>query len=163
MELEKKVKERTYKQMLLVSMISMTMMFAGLTSAYVISTKREDWVNFEIPQAFYISTILILLGSLTFYLSKRAISNDKHSQTTVWLSVTLALGLGFVFFQLEGFSSTDRFRPLLYRRKKQYRHLIPLRDHNGAYGTHVRRTYRIDRNPLATPSSKVQQQQQTGA
>lgn len=104
MELEPKVKERTYKQMLLVSMISMTMMFAGLTSAYVVSTKREDWVNFEIPQAFYISTILILLGSLTFYLSKRAISHDRHAKTTFLLSLTLALGLGFVFFQLEGFS-----------------------------------------------------------
>lgn len=104
MELEQKVKERSYKQMLLVSMISMTMMFAGLTSAYVVSTKREDWVNFEIPQAFYISTLLILLGSLTFFLAKKALSHDLHSKTSLWLSVTLALGLGFVFFQLEGFA-----------------------------------------------------------
>ena len=42
MELEQKVKARSYKQMLLVSMISMTMMFAGLTSAYVVSTKRKS-------------------------------------------------------------------------------------------------------------------------
>jgi cytochrome c oxidase subunit 3 len=102
MGLEPKVKEKTFKQMLWVSMISMTMMFAGLTSAYVISTKREDWVNFELPQAFYISTILIVLSSLSFYMAKRSIA--KISRTTIYLVITLLLGIGFVFFQFQGFS-----------------------------------------------------------
>ena len=68
--MQQKVKERTYKQMLWISMISMTMMFAGLTSAYVVSKKREDWVSFELPTAFYISTLLIIISSITFYLAK---------------------------------------------------------------------------------------------
>jgi cytochrome c oxidase subunit 3 len=101
MGLEPKVKEKTFKQMLWVSMISMTMMFAGLTSAYVISTKREDWVNFELPQAFYISTILIVLSSLSFYLAKRSLAN--RGRTTLFLVITLLLGIGFVFFQFQGF------------------------------------------------------------
>jgi cytochrome c oxidase subunit 3 len=42
-------KSRTSKQMLYISMISMVMMFAGLTSAYIISKKRVDWVSFELP------------------------------------------------------------------------------------------------------------------
>ena len=41
-------------------MISMVMFFAGLTSAYVISMRRDDWVTFDLPDAFYISTILII-------------------------------------------------------------------------------------------------------
>ena len=65
MEMEKRVKERTFKQMLWIAMISMTMMFAGLTSAYVVSRAREDWVSFELPSAFYLSTILIVLSSLS--------------------------------------------------------------------------------------------------
>ena len=36
-------KRITAKPMLWVSIISMIMFFAGLTSAYVISMKREDW------------------------------------------------------------------------------------------------------------------------
>ena len=68
MKMEQKVKERTFKQMLWISMISMTMMFAGLTSAYVVSRAREDWVSFELPSAFYLSTILIVLSSLTFFM-----------------------------------------------------------------------------------------------
>jgi len=101
--MQQKVKERTYKQMLWISMISMTMMFAGLTSAYVVSKKREDWVSFELPTAFYISTILIIISSITFYLAKRSIQQNNSSKTSLFLSLTLALGLGFVYFQLQGF------------------------------------------------------------
>ena len=50
MEMEQSVKERTFKQMLWIAMISMTMMFAGLTSAYVVSRGREDWVSFELGE-----------------------------------------------------------------------------------------------------------------
>ena len=96
-------KEQSHKQMLLVSMISMTMMFAGLTSAYIVSKKREDWVSFELPTAFYISTILIILSSITFFLAKKSIKKDQKSQTSLFLGITLVLGIGFIFFQFHGF------------------------------------------------------------
>lgn len=98
------VKNKSYKQMLWVSMISMTMMFAGLTSAYVVSKSREDWVTFELPSAFFISTLLIILSSITFFLAKKAIKKDNRKQTTSLLLTTLILGLGFVYFQFQGFS-----------------------------------------------------------
>jgi len=99
-----KIKEKSYKQMLWFSMISMTMMFAGLTSAYVVSKNREDWVGFELPQAFYISTILIALSSLTFYLAKKFAKENKITLSTPLLVTTLILGIGFVYFQFHGFS-----------------------------------------------------------
>ena len=44
--------DRSYKLLLLFAMISMTMMFAGLTSAFIISKSRADWLkNFEMPIA----------------------------------------------------------------------------------------------------------------
>jgi len=101
--MEPKTKEKAYKQMLWISMISMTMMFAGLTSAYVVSKKREDWVGFDLPNAFYISTILIILSSITFYLAKYYIKQNKKSNTSIFLAFTLLLGLGFVYFQFQGF------------------------------------------------------------
>ena len=42
--------KRASKQMLYIGIVSMIMMFAGLTSAYIISSSREDWVSFEMPQ-----------------------------------------------------------------------------------------------------------------
>ena len=70
-------KKKSAKPMLWISMISMVMFFAGLTSAYVISMKREDWVNFGLPDAFYISTALIVVSSLTLILSQRFLKQDK--------------------------------------------------------------------------------------
>ena len=96
-------KEQSHKQMLWISMISMTMMFAGLTSAYIVSKKREDWVSFELPTAFYISTILIVLSSITFFFAKKFVIKEQRSLSNIFLGITLGLGLGFVFFQFQGF------------------------------------------------------------
>lgn len=100
----RQAKRKSAKPMLWVSMISMTMMFAGLTSAYVVSRKRSDWVSFDLPTAFYTSTILIVLSSITFVLAKHFIKSNNRKMTTMFLVITLLLGIGFVFFQFEGFN-----------------------------------------------------------
>jgi cytochrome c oxidase subunit 3 len=95
---------RSYKLILLFSMVSMTMMFAGLTSAFVVSKSRVDWLkDFELPSAFYLSTIVIMGCSVTFHLAKKAIQKDKKSATTTFLFATLALGILFVILQFVGF------------------------------------------------------------
>lgn len=96
-------KRKSAKPMLWVSMISMTMLFAGLTSAYIVSRNRDDWVSFDLPNAFYTSTILIVLSSITFILAKRFIKQNNRQLTSLFLVSTLILGIGFVFFQIEGF------------------------------------------------------------
>ncbi|WP_396193445.1 heme-copper oxidase subunit III [Flavobacterium sp.] len=96
---------RSYKLLLIFAMISMTMMFAGITSAFVVSKSRGDWMkDFVMPTPFYISTALILLCSLAFILAKKAIKKDDRNLTTILLLTTLALGIGFVYFQFEGFN-----------------------------------------------------------
>lgn len=95
---------RSYKLLLLFAMISMIMMFAGLTSAFVVSKSRADWLkNFELPTAFYYSTIVIIGCSITFHLAKKAIQKDKHQETTSFLLATLVLGISFVVLQFMGF------------------------------------------------------------
>ena len=97
-------KRKSAKPMLWISMISMVMFFAGLTSAYVISMKREDWVSFELPNAFYISTVLIVLSSISIILSQRFLKQDKRQQSILFLLITLVLGLAFVWQQYVGFN-----------------------------------------------------------
>ena len=95
---------RSYKLILLFSMVSMTMMFAGLTSAFVVSKSRVDWLkDFELPAAFYFSTIVIMGCSVTFHLAKKAIQKDNKNATTTFLFATLALGILFVILQFVGF------------------------------------------------------------
>ena len=97
-------KKKSAKPMLWISMISMVMFFAGLTSAYVISMNRDDWVSFDLPQSFYVSTILIVSSSITLFLSQRFLKQKKRQLSLILLVVTLLLGIGFVWQQYVGFN-----------------------------------------------------------
>jgi cytochrome c oxidase subunit 3 len=104
---------RSYKLLLIFAMISMTMMFAGLTSALVVSKSRPDWLkDFQLPSSFFVSLAVIILCSFTMHFAKSAIKKDNRKVTTYLLWATLALGLTFVYFQFEGF--TQLFENHLY-------------------------------------------------
>tara|TARA_B100000902_G_scaffold272830_1_gene258752 strand:- start:244 stop:828 length:585 start_codon:yes stop_codon:yes gene_type:complete len=95
---------RAKKMMLWVGMISISMTFAGLTSAYVVSSSRADWLDkFQIPSAFTISTFLIVLSSVTFYSAKKLLIKKKIRKTELLTFFTFVLGLLFVYFQFKGF------------------------------------------------------------
>ncbi|MEM5566701.1 cytochrome c oxidase subunit 3 [Psychroserpens sp. AS72] len=96
--------DRAKRMMLIFGIGSLIMSFAGLTSAVLVSRKREDWMhNFELPQAFLISCILIIISSITYILAKKAIKNSNRSLATVMLLVTFSLGVAFIICQFEGF------------------------------------------------------------
>ena len=96
--------DKSYKLLLLFAMLSMTMMFAGLTSAFVVSKSRADWLkDFQMPSSFLISTIVIIACSVTFYFAQKAIKNDNRKLTTQMLLATLGLGVVFIIFQFKGF------------------------------------------------------------
>ncbi len=95
---------RAKKTMMWFAMVSMTMTFAGLTSAYVVSKSRDDWsTDLVFPDAFIYSLFVILASSATMYLVKKAIENSNRSLATVLLLTTFALGMLFVILQFQGF------------------------------------------------------------
>jgi len=97
-------KAKSYKMMLWFGMISIVMMFAGFTSAYVISKSRPDWLDdFQMPSAFLFSTIVIILSSVTFHFAVKNVKNNKTSQAAVMLWFTLLLALVFIVLQFVGF------------------------------------------------------------
>lgn len=104
LEEEQVRKGKTYKLLLWFGMISICMIFAGLTSAYVVSKSRPDWLkDFVLPSAFVISTLAMLVSSFTFYLALQATKKDNRSMATTFLLLTLALGIAFIVLQFKGF------------------------------------------------------------
>ena len=96
---------RAKKMMLWFGMASLIMGFAGWTSAYIVSSKREDWLaEFQLPSAFIYSTIIIVLSSLTYILAKKALQQGKAQNSTMYLGLTLLLGISFIVVQFVGFS-----------------------------------------------------------
>jgi len=69
-------RSKSAKPMLWISMISMAMLFAGFTSAIIVSKGgNENWIYFDIPIWFHISTIVIVISSFSMHLAKKFVEN----------------------------------------------------------------------------------------
>ena len=95
---------RSKKMMLWFGIGSLIMSFAAWTSAFIVSSKREDWLtDFQLPPAFFISLIIIIVSSITLILAKRMLLKDKNQLVMLFMLVTFGLGIMFITFQIQGF------------------------------------------------------------
>ena len=97
-------KKKSAKPLLWISMVSMSMIFAGLSSGYIVA-KSDNWLFYEIPIWFYISTIFIVASSFTMHKAKGLIKNDQQLESVKWIKITIALGLSFAISQFLVWSS----------------------------------------------------------
>ena len=97
--------KRAKKMMLWFGIVSLIMSFGGLTSAFIVSSSREDWLNdFELPTAFFISTIIITFSSLVFIAAKKALLKQKYLLSQSLVLGVFVLGLAFIYNQFLGFN-----------------------------------------------------------
>ncbi|WP_248724245.1 cytochrome c oxidase subunit 3 [Seonamhaeicola sp. ML3] len=95
---------RAKKMMLWFGIISLIMSFMGWTSAFLVSSSRPDWLkDFQLPNAFITSTVLIIISSFAFIAAKKTLKQGNRAATTIWLLLTLTLGVFFIVFQFKGF------------------------------------------------------------
>lgn len=101
-EEEKKItREKVAKPMLWLGMVSMVMLFAGLSSAYVVSHESSKWLKFELPQLFYVSTAIILLSSVTMNTAVMAAKKNNFAAVKRFALLTLVLGIAFIVCQFK--------------------------------------------------------------
>ncbi len=105
------------KMMLWFGLISITMTFAGLTSAFIVSSSRPDWLDsFVLPVWFTISTVSIALSSLFFQLAKYKLDQYirvslpeniniyiHRNNVNIFLGLTIIMAIIFVVAQFLGF------------------------------------------------------------
>lgn len=82
---------------------SITLSFAGFTSAYLVRQGQGMWESFELPRIFYYSTVVILLSSITYIFGLKAFKAKSYKNYNVLMSLTLALGIAFMALQYAGF------------------------------------------------------------
>ena len=92
-----------HKFTLWVAIGSIIMMFAGLTSAYIVKSNQAGWQSIEMPQIFWYSTGTILLSSVMMQWALRSFKQREMNQYRVLISVTFILGVVFVILQWIGF------------------------------------------------------------
>jgi len=96
------IKSRTAKPMLWIGIVSIVMLFAGLTSAYIVRQAEGDWLYFDLPQVFYLSTAIIITSSLSMGAAQWAIRRNNLLLSSGMLVLTLVLGGAFCVTQLLG-------------------------------------------------------------
>lgn len=96
-----------YKMLLWVGLGSIVMMFAGLTSAYIVKKSQANWLEFELPNLFWFSTIVILVSSFTIQMAVKKAKAGEMAQYRGFLSVTAILGVTFIILQLRGFQALE--------------------------------------------------------
>ncbi|MBA2747022.1 MAG: cytochrome c oxidase subunit 3 [Flavisolibacter sp.] len=79
------------------------MMFAGLTSAYIVKSGQASWQEVQTPVWFWYSTAVIIVSSLTMQVALRAMKQRQMAQYRSLLLITLLLGIAFVALQWVGF------------------------------------------------------------
>jgi len=82
---------------------SIVMMFAGLTSAYIVKKSQANWLDFDLPNIFVVSTVVILLSSFTIQMAVKKHKEQQENQYRGFLSVTAILGVLFIILQIQGF------------------------------------------------------------
>ncbi|MBL0356453.1 MAG: cytochrome c oxidase subunit 3 [Chitinophagaceae bacterium] len=102
--MEQRKKIHPHKFTLWVAIASILMMFAGLTSAYIVKRNQANWLSFELPIAFWYSTAAMIASSITMWQAQRKFKNREIPAYRSLITVTFILGLLFVALQVVGFT-----------------------------------------------------------
>ncbi|MCK5281407.1 MAG: cytochrome c oxidase subunit 3 [Cyclobacteriaceae bacterium] len=79
--------------------VSIVMLFAALTSAYIVKQSDGNWLSFKLPGIFAVNTVIIAISSLTMHLAYVAAKKDALGKVKWMLSITVVLGLLFLVGQ----------------------------------------------------------------
>lgn len=82
--------------------VSVVMLFAAFTSAYIVRKAEGNWLLFDIPNIFWYTSAVILVSSLTMHWAYVAAKKDHFSKLKISISITAILGLIFLVGQVWG-------------------------------------------------------------
>ena len=82
---------------------SMVMMFAGLTSAFIVKSNQTGWEMITMPEVFWVSTAVIIISSITLQMALRSFKQRGMNQYRMLIGLTLLLGILFIVLQWMGF------------------------------------------------------------
>lgn len=97
----KGAERKAAKPLLYIAMVSIVMLFSGLTSAYIVRADNGNWLVFDLPKALFVSTALVICSSIALLFAQFALRKNHKGILQAALWSTFALGIGFVFSQIE--------------------------------------------------------------
>jgi len=87
---------------LIIACASIVMMFMAFTSAYIVRRAAGNWLEFRLPNIFFINTAVILLSSVTLQASYYFFKNGKEFLYKGLMILSFLLGILFLLLQYQG-------------------------------------------------------------
>ncbi len=84
--------------------VSIVMLFAAFTSAYLVRKAEGNWVEFKLPDLFYYSTGVLVASSISMHAALLAAKKDQFNALRLSISITFVLGLLFLIMQYYGWA-----------------------------------------------------------
>lgn len=101
-EEEYQLNARVKKQLMWFGIAGLVMMFAGLTSAYLVSRSDVLWVSINPPSVFTMSSFVILGSSISMIVAVK-MAKKGNRLSNLFLALTVVLGMVFCKNQYDGF------------------------------------------------------------
>lgn len=80
-------------------MITVVMIFASLTSAYIVRQAEGNWVVFELPMEMWVTSAIILISSISMQMAYVAAKKDALDRVKLLVTITSVLGVAFLIGQ----------------------------------------------------------------
>lgn len=77
-------------------MVTVFMVFAALSSAYIVRRAEGNWALFELPALFWVNTIVILISSGTLHWAYVSARRDNLESVKIATIITAILGIAFM-------------------------------------------------------------------
>lgn len=81
--------------------ISIMMIFASMTSAYVVKKADGNWLLIQFPELFKITSVIIVISSVTMQLAYLAAKRNNIATLKLYLAGTAVLALAFIVGQYQ--------------------------------------------------------------
>jgi len=109
-EVEDKQNLKARKFLVWLFIISSFMIFAGLTSGFIVYTagSPDRGLKTILPQAFKYSTAIIILSSITMHLAYSSAKRLRFDMQKLYLAATIILGMLFMVFQFDAWQVLTR-------------------------------------------------------
>lgn len=76
--------------------VSIVMLFAALTSAYMVKQSGGGWLAYELPGIFWVTTAIIILSSFSMQIAYYSAKLDNINSLRIGLLATILLGILFL-------------------------------------------------------------------
>ena len=79
--------------------VTVVMIFAAWTSAFIVRQAEGNWLDYDLPQVFWLTSGIVILSSISLHWAYLSAKKDNIAQLRAGISLAVLLGICFLIGQ----------------------------------------------------------------